>query len=118
MRAINTMDADIVSLEEIENSVKLLGETDRDDAVKQLVNALNTAAGSRRWAFAASPAAADLPALAEQDVIRTAFIYDPTVVAPSGRRRCSWARCRSTTPASRWPRRSSPRVSATTRRSP
>ncbi|GAA2144230.1 hypothetical protein GCM10009844_17540 [Nocardioides koreensis] len=77
--AINTMDADIVSLEEIENSVAL-GEADRDDALASLVDALNAAAGSTRWAFAPSPDAADLPPLEEQDVIRTAFIYDPGTV--------------------------------------
>lgn len=77
--AINTMDADIVSLEEIENSVAL-GEPDRDDALASLVDALNTAAGTTRWAYAVSPDAADLPPLAEQDVIRTAFIYNPDTV--------------------------------------
>ncbi len=82
--AINALDADIVSLEEIENSVKLLGETDRDDALGTLVAALNSAAGSTRWAYAPSPSAADLPDLTEQDVIRTAFIYDPATVAPVG----------------------------------
>ena len=81
--AINALDSDIVSLEEIENSVKL-GESDRDDAVSALVSALNTAAGTERWAFVASPPAAQLPALAEQDVIRTAFIYDPSTVQPVG----------------------------------
>ncbi|WP_137293592.1 ExeM/NucH family extracellular endonuclease [Nocardioides dongxiaopingii] len=84
VRAINTLDADVVSLEEIENSVKLLGETDRDDALRSLVTALNADAGTRRWAFAPSPAAADLPPVAAQDVIRTAFIYDPTVVSLAG----------------------------------
>ncbi len=84
VRAINTLDADVVSLEEIENSVKLLGETNRDDAVSALVKALNTAAGSYRWAYVASPAADQLPALAEQDVIRNAFIYNPQVLAPVG----------------------------------
>ncbi|WP_370249056.1 ExeM/NucH family extracellular endonuclease [Nocardioides sp.] len=82
--AINALGADIVSLEEIENSVKLIGETDRDDAVRTLVGALNAAAGAGTWAFAPSPAAADLPALAEQDVIRTAFIYKPAKVALVG----------------------------------
>ena len=48
--AINTIDADVVSLEEIENSIKV-GETDRDSAVRQLVAALNADAGTRRWAF-------------------------------------------------------------------
>ena len=81
--AINTLDADIVSLEEIENSVAL-GEADRDDALRSLVEALNAAAGTTRWAFAPSPAAADLPPLEEQDVIRTAFIYDPSSVEPVG----------------------------------
>ena len=75
--AINAMDVDIVSLEEIENSIAL-GEADRDDAVSALVAALNADAGSTRWAFAPSPAV--LPDLAEQDVIRTAFIYNPATV--------------------------------------
>ncbi len=77
--AINALGADVVSLEEIENSVAL-GETNRDDALSTLVDALNTAAGSTRWAYAPSPAAGDLPPLAEQDVIRTAFIYNPSTV--------------------------------------
>jgi predicted extracellular nuclease len=81
--AINTLDADIVSLEEIENSVAL-GEADRDDALRSLVEALNAAAGTTRWAFATSPDAADLPPLEEQDVIRTAFIYNPSSVEPVG----------------------------------
>ncbi|MEZ5095091.1 MAG: ExeM/NucH family extracellular endonuclease [Nocardioides sp.] len=78
--AINAMDADVVSLEEIENSVKLIGETDRDDALAALTSALNAAAGSQRWAFVPSPPAAELPDLAEQDVIRTAFLYNPAAV--------------------------------------
>ena len=82
--AINEMDADIVSLEEIENSVALLGETDRDDALSALVDALNADAGTTRWAYAPSPAAADLPAVEDQDVIRTAFIYDPSTVTRVG----------------------------------
>ena len=78
--AINALGANIVSLEEIENSVKLIGETNRDDALSDLVAALNQAAGSDVWAYAPSPAAEDLPALAEQDVIRSAFIYKPAAV--------------------------------------
>ncbi|QIX27014.1 ExeM/NucH family extracellular endonuclease [Nocardioides sp. JQ2195] len=72
--AINALGADVVSLEEIENSVAL-GETDRDDALSTLVDALNAAAGSDVWAFAPSPDADDLPPVSDQDVIRTAFIY-------------------------------------------
>jgi 5'-nucleotidase len=83
VRAINTMDADILSLEEIENSVAL-GEADRDDALKSLVDALNADSGFTRWAFAPSPSAADLPPLAQQDVIRTAFIYNPNKVSLVG----------------------------------
>ena len=90
VRAINTMDTDIVSLEEIENSVKLLSAADkgdRDDAVKALVAALNDDAGSTRWAAVLSPPAAELPALAEQDTIRNAFIYNPATVEPVGKSR-------------------------------
>ncbi|MEP9364686.1 ExeM/NucH family extracellular endonuclease [Nocardioides sp. CN2-186] len=80
--AINKLGASIVSLEEIENSVKL-GQ-DRDAGVSTLVDALNAAAGAGTWAFAPSPAAADLPPTAEQDVIRTAFIYKPADVSLVG----------------------------------
>ncbi|WP_161962458.1 ExeM/NucH family extracellular endonuclease [Nocardioides speluncae] len=82
--AINKLGADIVALEEIENSVKLIGETNRDDALSALVAALNAAAGSAVWDYAVSPAAADLPALDEQDVIRNAFIYKPATVGLVG----------------------------------
>jgi predicted extracellular nuclease len=78
--AINALDADIVALEEIENSIKI-GESDRDDALRSLVEALNEAAGSEQWAFAPSPVEALTPAgVAQQDVIRTAFIYRPDSV--------------------------------------
>ena len=82
VRAINAMDADIVSLEEIENSVAL-GE-DRDDALAALVAALNADAGLTRWKFAPSPPAAELPDVADQDVIRTAFIFNPDTVTRVG----------------------------------
>ena len=78
VHAINTLDADVVSLEEVENSVAL-GEP-RDDALASLVAALNDDAGTTRWAYAPSPDPANLPELAEQDVIRTAFIYDPATI--------------------------------------
>ena len=92
VEAINTMDTDVVSLEEIENSVKLLSaedKGDRDNAVKALVAALNADAqgGQPRWAHVASPSASELPTLAEQDVIRNAFIYNPQTVEPVGRSR-------------------------------
>lgn len=83
--AINRMDADVVSLEEIENSVTMLGETRRDEALQALVRALNEAAGTTRWARVPSPPAHELPPLAEQDVIRNAFIFDPSTVDLVGR---------------------------------
>ncbi|PFG30491.1 ExeM/NucH family extracellular endonuclease [Paramicrobacterium agarici] len=73
--AINALDADIVSLEEIENSLAT-GHDDRDYALSVLVDALNDAAGSDVWAFVPSPA--ELPE--NEDVIRTAFIYQPAAV--------------------------------------
>ncbi len=82
VKSINALNADVVSLEELENSVQF-GRS-RDDAISKLVAALNTDAGSTRWAYVPSPAAADLPPLAEQDVIRTGFIYNPAKVIPVG----------------------------------
>ncbi len=76
--AVNGLGADVVSLEEIENSAAF--GKDRDAALSTLVDALNGALGSEQWAFVPSPAA--LPA--SEDVIRTAFIYKKAVVAPSG----------------------------------
>jgi 5'-nucleotidase len=79
---VNRLGASVVSLEEIENSV-VFGEP-RDTALAGLVDALNAAAGSTVWAYVPSPAADRLPPLAQQDVIRTAFIYKPADVAPVG----------------------------------
>ncbi|MBZ2198231.1 ExeM/NucH family extracellular endonuclease [Occultella gossypii] len=78
--AINGLGADVVSLEEIENSAQF-GQ-DRDAALAALVDALNADAGAGTWAFAPSPAV--LPDLAEQDVIRNAFIYRPASVELAG----------------------------------
>lgn len=77
--AIGKLDADIVSVEEIENSAKVDGGN-RDEAIGALVAALNADAGSTRWAYAASPTGGDLPALADEDVIRTGFLYNPDTV--------------------------------------
>ena len=78
--AVNALDADVVSLEEIENSA-LFGK-DRDDAVGRLVEALNEATGQSTWDFVPSP-----PGAQDQqgeDVIRTAFIYRRAAVEPVG----------------------------------
>lgn len=77
--AINTLDASVVSLEEIENSARF--GKDRDAALQDLVTRLNDAAGTEKWAYAESPA--QLPENGE-DAIRTAFIYQPAEVAPVG----------------------------------
>ncbi len=80
--AINRLDASIVSLEELENSAKF--NKDRDFAITQLVTALNAQAGAGTWDFAPTPPAADRPPVANEDVIRTGFIYKPADVALVG----------------------------------
>jgi 5'-nucleotidase len=79
---INRLGASIVSLEEIENSAQF-GQS-RDAALSGLVDALNAAAGSNVWSFVPSPPDNQLPPLAQQDVIRTAFIYKAANVTPVG----------------------------------
>lgn len=86
--AINGLDADVVSLEEIENSAAF--GKDRDTALAALVDALNEAApkpgnphhgkGPQTWNYIPSPAAVP----ADEDVIRTAFIYRKAAVKPVG----------------------------------
>ena len=78
--AINGLGADVVSLEEVENSARF-GE-DRDAAVATLVDALNAAAGAGTWELVPTPAGAGDQA--DEDVIRTAFIYRAAAVAPVG----------------------------------
>ncbi len=80
--AINTADADIVSLEELENSVQF--GKNRDFAINKLVDALNEDAGAGTWAAVPSPPENELPPLSEQDVIRNGFIYQPANVALVG----------------------------------
>ena len=81
--AINTLDADVVGLMEIENSA-VLGE-EPGEATRTLVAALNLAAGREKWA--ANPASAELPPTAEMDVISNAIIYQPAVVERVGEAR-------------------------------
>ena len=80
MHAINGLGADVVSLEEIENSARF-GEH-RDAAVSRLVDALNADAGAGTWAYVPTPATAGDQS--DEDVIRTAFIYRTARVAPVG----------------------------------
>jgi predicted extracellular nuclease/2',3'-cyclic-nucleotide 2'-phosphodiesterase (5'-nucleotidase family) len=101
--AINALDADIVGLQEIENSMKLLAETNRDDALAQLVGALNADTGASTWRFVHSPAEAVTSTnLGFQDVIRPAFIYKQATVRPVGQSDIYFeqsANATSTTPA-------------------
>ena len=80
VQAINTIDADVVALEEIENPVASGVSNDRDGALKSLVNALNAAAGSEVWAYVPSPSTVP----ANEDVIRIAFVYKKAKIAPVG----------------------------------
>lgn len=84
VHTINALGADVVGLEEIENSIKLPGESNRDDAVADLVGLLNDA-DPGTWAYVRSPGEAmTAAAVAEQDVIRPAFIYKRDKVEPIG----------------------------------
>ena len=78
--AINGLDADVVALQEIENSVKL-GEKP-DEALADLVAGLNAAAGSTVWDYVRTPK--KLQDAAITDFITNAIIYKPATVTPSG----------------------------------
>lgn len=74
--AINQLNVSVLGLEEIENSAKF--GHDRDESLRKLVDALNAAGGN--WKYVPSPK--ELPG--DEDVIRTAFIYNPDKVSPVG----------------------------------
>jgi predicted extracellular nuclease len=76
--AINGLGADVISLEEIENSaaISYLPGQPRDKALATLVTALNADGG--QWAYVASPTVTP----SNEDVIRTAFIYRKDRVMP------------------------------------
>lgn len=76
--AISELGADVVSLEEIENSAAF--GKDRDQALADLVDALDEVDGAGTWAFVPSPA--EVPA--DEDVIRNAFIYRPAAAETVG----------------------------------
>ena len=82
VKAINALDADVVGLMEIENSLTL-GET-ADEATNSLVAALNADAGAGTWA--ANPSSTELPA-GGMDVITNAIIYKPASVDRVGQSR-------------------------------
>jgi 5'-nucleotidase len=76
------MDADIVALQEVENSAQF--RQGRDATLAALVSTLNAAAGYTRWAYVPSPPRSALPRRSYQAVLRSAFIYDPATVRPVG----------------------------------
>lgn len=73
--AINAMDADMVALQEVENSGHFHPEGDRDYAHARLVEALNEDLGEEVWDYVATPE--EVPALEDEDVIRNGYIYKP-----------------------------------------
>jgi 5'-nucleotidase len=82
--AISALGADVVALEEIENSVRF-EPADPQLALKRLVGALNDRDGAGTWDYVRSPAA--LPAPEAQDFITTAIIFKPASVTPQGESR-------------------------------
>lgn len=79
--AITALDAHVVGLQEIENSVRF-APTDPEKALKRLVAALNAVDGAGTWDYVRFPA--DLPPAAQQDVISNAIIFKPGAVTPAG----------------------------------
>lgn len=79
VKAITALDAEVVALQEIENSFKL-GEA-RDEATATLVAALNEAEGSDVWAYIPTPASLTA---ATTDYIQSAIIYRTDAVTPKG----------------------------------
>ncbi|KQV25779.1 MULTISPECIES: ExeM/NucH family extracellular endonuclease [unclassified Microcella] len=78
--AINGLDADVVALQEIENSVALGEPT--DEALQALVAALNAQAGAGTWDYVRTPVA--LTDASIVDVISNAIIFKPAAVTPVG----------------------------------
>ena len=80
--AIEALDADVVTLMEIEDTDSTgYRPGDADAALADLVGRLNAAAGSEKWAYVPLPA--ELYAV-QRDVIRSAVIYRPAEVQPVG----------------------------------
>lgn len=78
--AINGLGADIVALEEVQNSVEYGDPV--DTALADLVAGLNDAAGAGTWAYVPTPAVLATPGAT--DVITTAIIYKPAAADPVG----------------------------------
>lgn len=78
--AINGLDADVVALMEIENSVHF-GDGTPDVALQNLVNGLNADAGTDVWDYVETP---DSLLNTTTDVITNAIIYKKAEVTPVG----------------------------------
>ncbi|WP_188037512.1 ExeM/NucH family extracellular endonuclease [Actinotalea sp. JY-7885] len=81
--AISALDADVVALQEIENSVHF-GDGTPDVALADLVAGLNEAAGGPEWAYVPTPAALVGEGAPDTDVIMNAIIYRPAAVTLVG----------------------------------
>lgn len=79
LTALEGLDADVIGLSEIENAANTVGGS-YDDAVKYLVDELNSRAESEKWDYVKAPA----NSAADTDVIRTAIIYKKDRVQPVG----------------------------------
>jgi uncharacterized protein len=79
--AIGALDADVIALQEIEDTAATGYDPSPDRAVADLVRRLDAAAGEDRWAY--SPLPAELLAV-DRDAIRNAIVYRADVVAPAG----------------------------------
>lgn len=78
--AINGLGADIVALQEVQNSVEYGDPV--DTALADLVAGLNAEAGAGTWDYVPTPDA--LATAGSQDVITTAIIYKPAAATPVG----------------------------------
>ena len=82
--AINKLDAHVLGLSEVENGARVTGDVaQRDNALSNLVNELNKAAGENKWDYVKSPSALGTA----EDFIRVGFIYQPAQVEPVGESR-------------------------------
>ncbi|HEX6360528.1 ExeM/NucH family extracellular endonuclease [Actinophytocola sp.] len=79
--ALSTLDADVVALEEVENSLRFEAN-DPQMALKRLVAVLNAKDGAGTWDYVRSPA--NLPPADQQDFITAAIIFKPAAVTPVG----------------------------------
>ena len=82
VEAIEALDADVVTLMEIEDTNSTgYGDDTPDQAVANLVSRLNAEAGFDKWSYVPLP---DELLAVDRDVIRNAIIYQNDVVQPVG----------------------------------